>query len=755
MDPARPDACMRYEYEIDKLWTGANYGNLEAYARAGADSDMLGLWSAVDDQHYCGKWQISFFAEGDELGPHTTIFEPAHQTTNYHGHGLSISKTFLLPYGDGFKRAAYFIIKARNSLDRPQQFGIVCDIAYPEFTWPDYVKTADMGQKRKRFTSEIVGDRIVSRTDGREQEVRVIGGTLPFDVHFFSKRGASLTYSVTLEPGEEREEAFVMVIGSHGADRALAELEDALDYRTVFQHTRENMARVVATADLWTPDALINRAVRWAKVNIAREQKSYPCGPGFTNDPPQDVLVVRDAAWFALGTDYLAPEFSTGMLDLISRHGIEDGGKITEFILCCENPVFKHDYDLSINDNSPLFMIAAYHNYALTGDRDFLDRIYPAVRDCAHYILGQRRDGLVYCDSEEANAWGICGWRNIIPEYQISGFPTEVNCECCLALRLAGELAQVVGDPDHAEMFRREAEALREAINRELVSRSTGFYVLNIAPDGRPNEILSGDQIFPVITGVADDEMSARILDLLAQPEFRTGYGIRTVAVGQKGYDPEFGVRLMGGIWPNLTCWVAYGNRRHNPDFMVDAMRNVYRISESPVPRELKNIVPGEFPECLHGENYESRGMALSPWVPPTYLWLAMEGPAGIEPSIDGRLHVNPNLPRSWSSLALLNVPWNGRYVSFFVHEGKLYSNVELISEYPQETFERDVTSHIKCEAYTVALSGQDETVIFVASDSRQNVRVELDRELSQQPRTFELSLNPGEARVLRVAREG
>src|SRR5207245_30716 len=111
--------------------------------------------------------------------------------------------------------------------------------------------------------------------------------------------------------------------------------------------------------------------------------------------------------------------------------------------------------------------------------------------------------GLVYSDSREANVWGISGWRNIIPQGQISGVVTEINAECAYALRLGALVARLMGEDAAAERYAAAAEALRAAINTRLVSERTGLYVLNIDPDGVKQHDLTGDQIFPVLFGVA------------------------------------------------------------------------------------------------------------------------------------------------------------------------------------------------------------------------------------------------------------
>lgn len=747
---------MQYDYEVSNLWTGGNYGNLETFARTSAKTNLYGLWSSVDDQHYCGKWHIIFYAEGERLHSQRTLFAPAHQTTVYPSDEIEVTKTFFLPYWDGYRRVAYFVIKMRNFSDTEKSVAAVCDIEYPEFHAPDYTKLPDLSQKRKRVHSELVDGKIISRTEGRENEVRVIGSTAALEAQFFSPRGASLTYQIVAGPHEEREVGIIMVLSNEGAEVALAKYPEVQDYRRAFEITYETIDRLLATTDILVPDATINRSLKWAKINIIREEKIYPHGLGFTNDPPQDVLVVRDAAWFAVGADYLTPAFSKGMLRFVKNWGIEEGGKLTEYILACETPPTKYDYGLNINDDTPLYIWSVWHHFAVTRDRSFLEEMYPVAKQAMDWILAQRRGGLIYTSSEEANVWGISGWRNIIPEYQISGAVTEINAESYIALEASADLAKEIGDRVNEARYREAAQDLKKEINTRLVSPRTGVYLLNIAPDESRRDLLSGDLVFPVMFGVAEDGLESKILDTLNQPEFWTDYGVRTVPKGQEDYDPEFGVRLMGGIWPNLTAWVAYANREHHPERMVEAMHNIYRISEAKVPRVFKNAVPGQFPECLHGDNFQSRGMTLSPWMPPTYLWLAVEGLLGVEPGIGERLVVNPNPPPDWHWMAVRSLPFNDYSVSFFWMDGKLYSTGKLRTSGEQEVYEEDVSDLITSDAYTIAFRRGDETVVFVGSDARQGVRLEISETLTGGKReVIELILNPGEAKTLRITREG
>jgi hypothetical protein len=237
---------------------------------------------------------------------------------------------------------------------------------------------------------------------------------------------------------------------------------------------------------------------------------------------------------------------------------------------------------------------------------------------------------------------------------------------------------------------------------------------------------------------------------VLYSPEFWTDFGVRTVGRHEPEYDPEFAMRLQGGIWPNLTAWVAYGSRLDYPEKMVEAMRNIFRISEVPVPKDYKNVVPGTFPECLHGENFQSRGMAQSPWVAPTYLWLTIDGLLGMRPGVDA-LRIQPHLPEAWQWCAVRNMPFWGDHFSYFVYSGVMYTNHQVDSSYPQEVYERDITASLECTAYALGFQRGNEIVIFVGSDERQSVSLKVKPPLVETEQRFEFVLNPSEARLIRI----
>jgi hypothetical protein len=301
---------------------------------------------------------------------------------------------------------------------------------------------------------------------------------------------------------------------------------------------------------------------------------------------------------------------------------------------------------------------------------------------------------------------------------------TEVNAECCAALSLTGEAAKRLGKEDDARLYLGKAAEMREAINTTLVSKKTGLYLLNMSNDGTPHHDITGDLIFPVMFGIASESMARNILAVLTEEEMWTPYGSRTVSRHEKNYDPDFGYQLVGGLWHNLSAWIAWCGRKKHPEIIIEGMKNIYRLCETARPRDWGYVVPGQFPERLHGETFVSRGMSMSPWLPPTFVWLAVEGLLGVDPA-PGMPAMNPHIPGDWTWIAVRDLPYKGKSIDAFLYENILYSSSALTTDFELITGKPCVAESDN-DIFCIGLMAGDDYLLFVSSDRDISGRVGL-----------------------------
>src|SRR5262249_51203809 len=156
---------------------------------------------------------------------------------------------------------------------------------------------------------------------GNGSRVRMFGSSLPLSSFQKDDRSLRVTYRLQMTEGETRHISFAIVFSPEGTGSAGRGYSLALDTDASAATTVAEYRRILSRALVMSPDRTINRGLQWAKVNTVRVQHRYRIGEAFTNDPPQDIVVIRDLAWYVLGSDYLTPLFSRNLLELAERFG--------------------------------------------------------------------------------------------------------------------------------------------------------------------------------------------------------------------------------------------------------------------------------------------------------------------------------------------------------------------------------------------------------------------------------------------------
>jgi glycogen debranching enzyme len=544
-------------------------------------------------------------------------------------------------------------------------------------------------------------------------------GALQLDVVL--SPGGSTTFSFLCGAFDEHEGAAVTTYrGLPTADKALA---------TTIAHLDD----ILRVGEVLTPDRDINEGALWSKVNMRRVMARYPGGRAFTNEPGVSSNVVgRDVAWFVYGNDHFLPDFSRALLEKFAEVQYASG-KIPEYYNAIDDR--PEDNGLNINDDTPLFILAVNHHVRATGDLAWLRAIYPSVARAARYVISQIDDrGLVFCTARDkrGNVWAIASWRNVISGYTLNGAVTEINAECAAALRAASHLAENLGDDSSdADDFAGASRLIGRAMDEHLLNPQNGLYYLNIDADGQIHTDVTGDQVFPVMFRVCDEDTGFRIISRLNAPDFWTPGGLRTISQHDPLYDPSGNIGLLGGVWPGLTWWYAFAASRYHPEFMVRALRASFKhYADDP---KKNNTVPGQFGEYFDGESLINRGMRLSPWEPPRFLWAAVEGVCGVMLST-GPPRIKPLVPATWKWLALKRLPYHGMEITFFAtrEDGtlRISATVDIESDFPKEVYDTDVSPAVRVfsdDAAVVALKRPDEISILVGNLAAHTITAPLD----------------------------
>jgi mannosylglycerate hydrolase MGH1-like protein len=718
---------------------GLLLGNFKSYAQSTAKGGVRGLWDADTDQIIFGTHQVAYRLRElkQTIFPHQITreftFLPYAQISEFTlADRLHVTEAFYVPHGPQHECAVSFVIDI--TLYNPG--GTPIEVA--AFPWALLVGQRFYGEPEHEVHASVEGDYICSKNQqtGAERwwggsmspHASVVGvreqvmlhsmrlGSLRPDEHLeevtpqlaecVSRRiFGAFEYRITVPPGSREALRLAVVFHKDGCEKSRPVLEQLLHDPKALHETQRYYAVKLRDARFICPSPAISRAVVWARANMLRVIKSYPNGWGSTNSPPSDILVSRDTSWFVHGFDYFLPRFSRDAIEVFNKFA-DESGEMIEYVRGVSG--FKTSYDLNINDDTPLHLIAMLHHYNATLDDQWVREWFPLICKIADYMLTQRdKNGLIFCRAGGVDMFGISSWRNIIPYYTLDGAVTEINAEAVFALDAAAMLAAVVGDNDRWSQYSRESQALRQAVMQYLYNDDTAAFVLNYDQQQNYQDNFTADEIFPVLFNVADAGQRRQILDRLCEADFETPVGIRTISTADAWYFPSHGFGLLGGVWPDLTLWFAVA-LAHNgsPDAAIKWLETIYDTMEAGA---VRNTVPGEFCEWFDGGSLTNRGMYLSPWTSAKYLWAVAETIGGLNGyRTSGRPHLVPARVKDWQWAAAGRVQWGGRSCTYLIdfNRNHIYADMQELSA--EEPFVciyagRDVSGEVTTSPVEVA----------------------------------------------------
>jgi glycogen debranching enzyme len=224
-------------------------------------------------------------------------------------------------------------------------------------------------------------------------------------------------------------------------------------------------------------------------------------------------------------------------------------------------------------DATPLFLVLLHEYTALTGDDSLARALEPNARAAVdwmfvdggldeHGYLVYRPDGAGLVNQcWKDSAGGICFRDGTQAEGPIA--VCEAQGYAFDALRRTAHLAaRVWCDEPYSQRLTAAADRLRAGFHRDFpMPAQEGFPALALDGRRRPVDVLASNAGHLLWSGILDAELGARVGRRLLQPDFFSGWGVRTLAAGQRPYHPLSYHR--GSIWPHDNAVVVSGLARY------------------------------------------------------------------------------------------------------------------------------------------------------------------------------------------------
>ena len=223
-------------------------------------------------------------------------------------------------------------------------------------------------------------------------------------------------------------------------------------------------------------------------------------------------------------------------------------------------------------DATPLFSALAGMYWERTRDKETLQAIWHNVKAALDWIerSGDRDgDGFVEYERQRASGLRNQGWKDsddsvFHADGSLAAGPIalcEVQGYVYLAYRVAARLAADMDDYRLSAGLTLKAETLRRQFEETFWDEEHGTYALALDGEKRACLVRTSNAGQLLFTGIAGPERAARVVQGLFDPDFFSGWGIRTVNRRERRFNPAS--YHNGSVWPHDNALIALGLARY------------------------------------------------------------------------------------------------------------------------------------------------------------------------------------------------
>lgn len=385
-----------------------------------------------------------------------------------------------------------------------------------------------------------------------------------------------------------------------------------IPYNQAFSESPQCVRRFqAAECEIETTDTSFNRWLGQSledlrMLTVETEYGPYP----FAGIPWFSAPFGRDGIIAALMALWVTPTLARGVLKYLAAHQgdkvdprrEEEPGKILHEVrngeLAATDEIPFGRYYGSV-DSTPLFIMLAAAYFEHTGDRRTIEGLWPNIERALAWIDHHGDiDGDGFYEYSSHNPSGLIqqGWKDshdsvFHRDGRIASAPIalcEVQAYVYAAKNGAALLAEKLGNDDLARRLRSEAAALKKRFNDAFWCEEISTYALALDGAKRRCEVRTSNAGHCLFTGIAEPARGARVAQSLFDDDLFSGWGIRTVATGERMYNPM--AYHNGSVWPHDNALIAfglpaYGSKERAIDLLHSFMDvaeavNLYRMPE-------------------------------------------------------------------------------------------------------------------------------------------------------------------------------
>jgi glycogen debranching enzyme len=316
-------------------------------------------------------------------------------------------------------------------------------------------------------------------------------------------------------------------------------------------------------------------------------------------------------------------------------------------------------------DTTCLFVALAGAYARRTGDLETIRRLWPNLIAAVAWMRDHgdvQGNGLIAYQRAAETGLSNQGWKDSEDSifHSDGRFPKgpiallEVQGYAYSAWQAMADLGRLLKDPAAAE-WAAKAESTRALVEERFWLEDEQFYAVALDGDGEPCRAIASNAGHLLFTGLPSAERARLVTRRMLSAEFRSGWGIRTLATGQARFNPMS--YHDGSVWPHDTAMAAAGMARFGERRAVAMLLNEIYSAATHFQLRLPELFCGF--ERLPGEPPIAYPVACLPqaWAAGS-VFMMMQAALGVSiDALNGTVDVDdPHLPSGIEHLVLSNL---------------------------------------------------------------------------------------------------
>jgi len=338
-----------------------------------------------------------------------------------------------------------------------------------------------------------------------------------------------------------------------------------------------------ASASLCNISSSNDRFNRWVRrstadvemMTLGNPEHDYP----YAGVPWFSTIFGRDGIITALEMLWVNPRIAKGVLQfLASTQATEinpeveaEPGKILhemrrgEMAALGEVPFARY---YGTVDATPLFVMLAGAYYDCTGDRDFIQSLWPHIDLALQWIdnFGDV-DGDGFVEYARHGSKGLIqqGWKDSHDSiFHADGTLADAPIALCevqgyvyAAKRAAARISRILGDGQRESVLEAEATELQQKFEEAFWCDDLSTYALALDGHKKACRVRASNAGHCLFTKIASPDKAQLVAHTLLSRDFFTGWGVRTVGSDEARYNPLS--YHNGSVWPHDNALIASG----------------------------------------------------------------------------------------------------------------------------------------------------------------------------------------------------